>query len=132
MEKITIVDDDIELAETIAMVLKKEGYDVEIVDNLGDGRTAIRERRPDLVILDVMFPENLAGGFDLAREIRTASDTKDLPVILLTAVNQEFPMDFSSGDIDENWIPVQDFIEKPPTIPDLLDKIKQLIADRSA
>ncbi len=128
MAKILIVDDDLELAAMLSDVLRSEGYDVDTKDTLNDGRLALQTALPDLLILDIMFPENPAGGFDLAREIRGADTTKHLPVILLTAVNQELPMDFSAEDIDDEWMPVQDFMEKPPGIPELLDKIRAQLA----
>ena len=86
------------------------------------------EEKPDLLILDVMFPENPAVGFDLAREIRQTDRIKDLPIILLTAINQEFPMDFSSKDIDQEWMPVEDFAEKPVDIKEMLDKVKKILS----
>ena len=46
---------------------------------------------------------------------------------MLTGVNQEFPMDFSADDIDPDWIPVQDFVDKSVEIPELLEKINGLL-----
>ncbi|MBT3275162.1 MAG: response regulator transcription factor [Spirochaetales bacterium] len=127
MNKILLVDDDVELAAGLASVLSSEGYEVETRETLDDARQALFGDPPDLLVLDVMFPENPAGGFDLARELRTNEKTKKLPVILLTAVNQELPMDFSAADIDDEWMPVQDFLEKPPAFPELIAKVKKLL-----
>ena len=127
MARIIIVDDDVELASSLAGVLTSEGYDVETIDNVAEGYERVVEVKPDLAILDIMFPEDPAAGFDLARRIRSEKSMKDLPVVLLTAVNQEHPMDFSANDIDDDWMPVQDFVEKPPNIPELLAKIKTLL-----
>ena len=127
MARIMIVDDDVELASSLAGVLKSEGYDVETTDNVADGYDRVVEVKPDLAILDIMFPEDPAAGFDLARRIRSEKSMSDIPVILLTAVNQELPMDFSAKDIDDDWMPVQDFVEKPPNIAELLEKIKKLL-----
>jgi len=129
MAKLLIIDDDIELASTLADVLESEGYEVDTADTVNDGWDMLKKDLPDLLILDIMFPENPAGGFDMARQIRADDDTKNLPVILLTAVNQELPTDFSARDIDDEWMPVQDFIEKPPGIPELLEKIRVLLQD---
>ena len=128
MARILIVDDDIELASTLSEVLKSQGHQVETRDTLDDGRNILGTDPPDLLILDIMFPENPAGGFDLAREIRASDATKSLPIILLTAVNQELPMDFSADDIDDEWMPVQDFMEKPPGISELLAKVDSLLS----
>ena len=127
MAKILFVDDDVDLGSTLSDVLRAEGFDVETIDTLNGAREALQAAPPDLLILDVMFPENLSGGFDLAREICESEATRHLPIILLTAVNQELPMDFSAGDIDGEWMPVQDFIEKPVGIPELLEKVRNLI-----
>ena len=127
MANIRIIDDDEELAENIALVLKNEGHSVDILTDIENAAEKLIQNTPDLLILDVMFPENPAGGFDLARKLRETQETKDLPVILLTAVNQEFPMDFSAKDIDNTWMPVQDCIEKPVDIPQLITKISNLL-----
>jgi DNA-binding response OmpR family regulator len=127
MAKIIIIDDDLDLAEDLALLLKNAGHDTSTLDETEGAVELILKEKPDLVILDVMFPENPAGGFDLAREIRNTEEIKDLPVILLTAINQEFPMDFSSQDIDPEWMPVQDFLEKPVAPDVLLKKVDELL-----
>ena len=129
MARIEIIDDDVELAENFSLVLKKEGHTVSIRDQAEGALEELLQNKPDLLILDVMFPENPAGGFDLARKIKQTEEIKDLPVILLTAINQEFPMDFSARDIDQDWMPVQDFVEKPVNIPDLIEKVNKMLAE---
>ena len=127
MAVIRIVDDDLEFAEGLSARLKGEGHAVTTRDHVEGLVEELAGNKPDLVILDVMFPDNPAAGFDMARLIREDPETKDIPVILLTGVNQEFPMDFSAEDIDPEWMPVQDFVEKPPDIKDLLKKIDRLL-----
>ena len=70
MNKIMIVDDDVELAENTAELLRKQGYDVSTQNTTEDAVQRIAETKPHLVILDVMFPDNPVAGFDLARQIR--------------------------------------------------------------
>jgi len=124
MAIIKIIDDDTEFMENLSLILRKEGYEVSTRDSIEGAVEELAEEMPDLLILDVIFPENPAAGFDLARNIRERKDLKKLPVILLTAVNQELPMDFSSKDIDPEWMPVEDFVEKPVNFEELLGKIK--------
>ena len=131
MARIKIIDDDVELAENLSLILEKEGYTVSTLDHTEGAVEDLVQSRPDLLILDVMFPENVAGGFDLARKIRQAPEIKDLPVILLTEVNQNFPTDFSADDIDPDWMPVQDFLEKPVDIEALRKKIDHLLQSSS-
>jgi DNA-binding response OmpR family regulator len=127
MAKITVVDDDTEFAENVSQLLRNEGFSVNLYYDIEGMIDELIRNMPDLLILDVMFPENPSGGFDLAREIRKTERIKNLPIILLTAINQEFPMDFSSKDIDPAWMPVQDFVEKPVQMGELVTKIKKLL-----
>ena len=127
MARIRIIDDDVELAENTALILQQGGHTVSMADTTDGAAEDLLADKPDLLILDVMFPEKPSAGFDLAREIRTHEGLTDLPIILLTGINQEFPMDFSADDIDPSWLPVQDFVEKPVTAQDLLAKVAKLL-----
>ena len=126
MAKIMIIDDDVELSANLGLMLEKENHVIKILDQTEGAIEILQQETPDLLILDVMFPENPVAGFDFARKVKQNEDLKKLPIIFLTGINQEFPMDFSPGDIDPEWFPVQDFVEKPPDINMLLKKINQI------
>lgn len=113
MARIKVIDDDVDFASDVSGLLTGVGHEVTVLDTTDGAVKALLEERPDLLVLDVMFPDNAAGGFDLARSIRMHREIRKLPIILLTGMNQEFPMDFSAEDIDPDWMPVQDFVEKP-------------------
>jgi DNA-binding response OmpR family regulator len=132
MAAIRIIDDDVEFAQSVAVFLQNEGHSVSIHDDTEGMAEEMVKNKPDLLILDVMFPENPAAGFDLARKIRATEEIKDLPIIMLTGVNQEFPMDFSSQDIDPDWMPVQEFLEKPIDMKELVANIEKLLAGSNA
>ena len=127
MARIMIIDDDVELVEQTAASIREKGHIVTTVYATEEALRRMAEDRPDIVILDVMFPDNPVSGFDLARRIRLTKAYKSLPIILLTNVNQHFPMEFSAKDIDPNWMPVQDFMEKPVKLSALLAKVEQLL-----
>jgi DNA-binding response OmpR family regulator len=127
MTKIKLVDDDLEITENIMSILKSEGFYAEAYSELKGAIEFIKDGVPDLIILDVMFPENPAGGLDLARELRTHDELLKIPVILFTNINQELPMGFSQDDIDDEWMPVQAFMEKPINPGELIDKIRALL-----
>src|SRR3990167_3195460 len=89
MKKIYIIDDDRNIVEAMSIVLKANGYDVaaqydeeNVVENL-------IVQKPDLVILDVIFPENPSAGFDIARQIRSNKATASIPIIMLSAINDK-------------------------------------------
>jgi DNA-binding response OmpR family regulator len=133
MSYLLIVDDDEDFATAVATVLRSSGHDVRIESELSAAIRTMTERRPDLVVLDVMFPENSTGGFEIARQMRWNHDTlKDVPILMLTAVNTRFPLGFSSKDIDEDWLPVTDFLEKPVDLDVLAERVADLKNHRSA
>jgi CheY-like chemotaxis protein len=122
-----IIDDDPEMIENVTAVLGYDDVKIESHDAVTGAVEAIEKAEPDLLILDVMFPENPAGGFDVARAVRNVERLKTLPIILLTAINQEFPMDWSSEDIDEEWMPVQKLMEKPVKLAELRSAVDELL-----
>ncbi len=128
MAKIMIIDDDTDLLENLAASLSAQGMSVTTRDTVDDAIGEIVAERPDVLVLDVMFPENPSGGFDLARKVRKTEQIARTPIVLLTAVNQEFPTDFSRNDIDEEWFPVQDLLEKPVDVKKLLERLTELLS----
>lgn len=129
MSKIYIIDDDRNIVESMSIVLKKNGYEVvsqyteeNVVDNLLNSK-------PDMVILDVMFPQNVSAGFDIAREIKKDKRVSHIPIIMLSAINEKgvYSGTFSNTDRDNSWLPVDDFVEKPIKPDQLLEKVKNII-----
>jgi len=126
MAYLLIVDDDMEFASAVSTVLRGQGYEVGIETDCARTIGRIGERRPDVVILDVMFPENDKAGFEMARSIRRTYGK--LPVLLLTAVNQSFPLGFGRNDLDSTWLPAMDFVEKPVDFSLLSRKVSDILA----
>jgi DNA-binding response OmpR family regulator len=128
MAYIMIVDDDEDLAEAFAKVLRDARHEVEIEVETRQALERMNRRPPDLVVLDVMFPENSSAGFELARDMRRGhGKLGDIPILMLTAVNSKFPTGFSARDIDEDWLPVTDFVEKPVDLDVLVNKVSALL-----
>jgi CheY-like chemotaxis protein len=86
---VLIVDDDPDLVETVCMMLENKGYEVGKAYDGVEGEEAIKERQPDLLVLDVMMPRK--DGYQLCAELKADSATRDIPVILLTAVGEAVP-----------------------------------------
>jgi len=127
MAYILIVDDDVDFASAACMVCESAGHEVVTVHTPAEALTKVEERRPDAILMDVMFPEDPSGGFNLARKMQRQFGK--LPILMLTAVNQQFPLGFSNQDIDPAWLPVTEFVEKPVEFPVLLEKLTQLLAN---
>ena len=129
MAYLLIVDDDQDFASDVATVCQSAGYEVTLAHTPEQAVNRIADRQPDGILLDVMFPEDPSGGFQLARDIQRRFGY--IPILLLTAVNQQFPLGFSKKDIDPRWLPVMDFVEKPVDFPLLLERVAQLLAKQA-
>lgn len=128
MAYLLIVDDDEDFALANATVLQSAGHEVTIETSPQNALKVMQRRRPDLIILDVMFPEDASAGFTLSRNIRHFSDEfKNVPILMLTAVNSRFPLGFSARDVDDEWLPVTDFLEKPIDLDVLLKRVATLL-----
>jgi DNA-binding response OmpR family regulator len=132
MAYILIIDDDPDIANASAKVLQSEGHEVEMVLVPEDAEQSIEKRRPDLIVLDVMFPGNASGGFEFARWLANKSkEAKQppIPVVMASAINQKVPFGFSNSDIDDAWLPVSEFMEKPIDFEILKSKVRFLLAN---
>lgn len=79
-QRILVVDDDPSLAEMLTIVLRGEGFDTAVIGDGTQALTAVRELRPDLVLLDLMLPG--MNGIDVCRVLRADSG---VPIVMLTA-----------------------------------------------
>ncbi len=132
MAYVMIVDDDQDFAETIAIVIKREGHEVQMKYDTESAFESMKSKTPDLVLLDVMFPEDSSAGFELARVMRQENEElKMVPILMLTAINAKFPLGFGPNDIDSEWMPVTDFLEKPVDFDVLRDKVAKLLSQKS-
>jgi two-component system alkaline phosphatase synthesis response regulator PhoP len=120
-KKVLLVDDEKEFVEVTRVLLESNGFEVVTAYDGAGGQTQATAERPDLIVLDVMM-ETKTAGFDVARWLRTNEETKEIPIIMLTAVNQEVPWRFEPDDI---WLPVDVFLDKPVSPERLLAEAKK-------
>ena len=86
-KQILIVEDERPIREMIAFGLKRAGFDVREAEDCRTARAALADRRPDLVLIDWMLPDN--SGLELTRSLKRERETRDMPVIMLTARAEE-------------------------------------------
>jgi len=127
-KNILLVDDDADFLTATKLVLEESGYCVTTALSAKECLNKLKEKKPDLIILDVMM-ETDHSGFDLCRELKRDSDTKEIPILMLTAVDQKYPLNFASAAGDESWLPVEDFIDKPVEAGVLIERVKKLLRD---
>src|SRR6267378_1174908 len=85
--RILVVEDEEALTTLLRYNLDAEGYEVETVARGDDADTRLKERIPDLIVLDWMLPG--LSGIELCRRLRARPETKSLPIIMLTARGEE-------------------------------------------
>lgn len=128
--KILLVDDDPDLVEAIRLVLEGHGYECVHASNGARALEAIPKEKPDLMVLDVMM-DDLTEGFHVAYRVRKPEAGLEpfarMPIIMLTAIGQRTGMRFDL-QTDGDYLPVEEFLEKPIQPKELLAKIEHLLS----
>ncbi len=114
-EKILIIDDDDDQVLAMRLPLQAAGYQVLRAANSDAGLQKVKEVNPDLIILDVMMDTTTAG-FQVSLALRNPDPGsefaayKNIPILMLTAIHTTTPLRFAP---DADYLPVDEFIEKP-------------------
>ena len=114
-----IVEDDENIREIEAIALKNSNYLVKSFAQASEFYRAMDDILPDLVLLDVMLPDE--SGYEIVKRLRSQSQTRHLPVIMVTAKTSE--MDMVKG-LDDG---ADDYIKKPFSVMELLSRVKALL-----
>ncbi len=119
MARILVVEDEADIQEVLAYNLKREGHDVTVTSTSKDGLRLARERRPDLVLLDLMLPDG--SGMDLCKALRREQATKGVRIVMLTAKGEEIDrvLGFELG--------ADDYIVKPFSVRELLLRVSAVL-----
>ena len=102
---ILVVDDESDILELIQFNLEREGYSIIGCESGEEAIEHLQISRPDLIILDLMLPG--IDGYEVAKEVRSHSETKDIPIIMLTAKGEE------SDEVIGLELGADDYITKP-------------------
>lgn len=119
MALIYIVEDDESIREIESIALKNSNYIVSAFENAKEFYKKLDELVPDLILLDVMLPDE--SGYDIVRKLRKRPATQDVPIIMVTAKTTE--MDMIKG-LDGG---ADDYIKKPFSIMELITRVKALL-----
>jgi len=127
--KILLIDDDADFILINRTILEAQGYQVDAAGDAVSAMEKIKSWQPDLICLDVMMPTGTEG-FHLAYKIRQDPETKTIPILMITAIHDYSDFRFSTEDGE--FLPVDEFIEKPIRAEVLLKKVKELLGPRDS
>ena len=119
MALIYIVEDDESIREIETIALKNSGHDVIAFEKATEFYKKIQEILPDLLLLDIMLPDE--NGNEIVRKLRNRVETRNLPIIMVTAKTTE--MDMIKG-LDNG---ADDYIKKPFSVMELITRVKALL-----
>ena len=123
MTRILVVDDDPDFVEITRTILEAKGYDVQTASSGAQALPAMRESKPDLVLLDVMM-SSVLDGVNLSHAMHADPALRQVPIIMISSIAESpeagmFPTD--------EYIPIDAWITKPVQPDDLLRKVAQFL-----
>jgi DNA-binding response OmpR family regulator len=119
-KKILLVDDEVDLVETIRFSLENEGYNVLVSYDGEDALNQARKENPDLILLDLMLPK--LDGYKVCRLLKFDERYKHIPILMLTAKTQE------KDKLLGKETGADEYITKPFDIDKLLGKVKSYLS----
>lgn len=127
-KKVLTVDDEYQVREFVSTVVEEEGYVPLQAENGEEAMEIIREKRPDLIILDVLMPKK--SGIKLYRELKTTESLKDIPVLIYSGIARRTFLRSQSAlsEFGGESIPQPDgYIEKPAKPASLVKILKKFL-----
>ena len=128
--KILIIDDDPDFAETTQAMLESADYEVHMAEDGRKGLDMVIQEEPDLIILDIMM-ESMFEGFSVISTLRGTPeyvDYRDIPVIMVSAVRQEYGSRFSLPEGGEH-LQGDVYMDKPVKAKELLETVSRLLEE---
>ena len=122
-QKVLVADDEIHIVYVVAIKLRNNGYEVITA---GDGAQAFElvcEEKPDIIVTDFQMP--VMTGLELVEKLRQCDETKDIPVIMLTA------RDFAIEEEQKQDLQISEFLSKPFSPKELLRSIQDILYQRA-
>jgi two-component system alkaline phosphatase synthesis response regulator PhoP len=122
--KILLVDDDRDFVEATKIVLESAPYDVSVAYNGDEALRKVKEVEPDLIILDIIMPEQ--HGFKVCEALKSDPELSEIPVIMLTSLSQQMgETAFSLSD--GMMLEADDYVDKPVAPEELLRRVKKFL-----
>jgi len=130
-KNILVVEDDLHMRIFITTVLETSSYNATASKDGQEGIRKEKEDRPDLIILDVMMPEE--GGVPMYRQLKTDNQCKNIPVVMLSGVESKtcrHALKMMSIGLRDPLPAPEAYVEKPPKAEKLLNIVQKLLAGK--
>jgi two-component system alkaline phosphatase synthesis response regulator PhoP len=121
-KKVLVVDDEIHIVHVVAIKLRNNGYDVVSADNGAKALELARTEKPDIIVTDFQMP--IMTGLELTEKLRQHEETKDIPVIMLTARS------FAISKEQQDQLQISGCLSKPFSPKELLGNIEDILYQR--
>ncbi len=118
-ERILVVEDESDLREVLSYNLSREGFHVLAARDGGEGIRTAREKKPDLILLDLMLPD--VDGLEVCRRVRQDSSIAGTPIIMVTAKGEETDVVLGLG------VGADDYVAKPFSVKELIARVKAVL-----
>ncbi len=125
--KILLVDDDPDFVEATRIVLESAPYDVTVAYNGDEALQKVSEVNPDLIILDIIMPEQ--DGFKVCEALKSDPELSKIPVIMLTSLSQRMG-ETAFSVTDGMMLEAEDYVDKPITPDQLLKRVAKFLERR--
>ena len=118
-KKVLVVDDEIHIVHVVAIKLRNNGYEVISAENGARGFELACKEKPDIIVTDFQMP--VMTGLELVEKLRQNEQTRDIPVIMLTARG------FAVEDLTKSELQISEFLSKPFSPKELLRSIDDIL-----
>jgi len=122
--KIVYIEDDSEMIDLVSLILNRQGYQVSGANGGRAGLDLVKRNSPDLILLDLMMPD--IDGWDVYQQLRSNEETRDIPVIVITAKSQMI-----DRVLGLHIAKVDDYISKPFKPVELIESVTRILNRKS-
>lgn len=125
-KKILIVDDERDVTVYLTEVLEDSRFDLHTAMDAETGLNMVKKVHPDLICLDIMMPGE--SGLSMYTKLRRTKEFRDIPVIIISGVEQAGEFDFRKFVDDERIPPPECYLEKPIDVAEFVNGVERLLS----
>jgi len=126
-EHILIIDDDPDVREALKLILEPAGYRLTSCATGPEGRVAVREVNPDVIMLDIMLA-TVSEGLHVSYEFKKDEAVANIPIIMISSISETVGIDYEK-EVGSDYVPAEFFLSKPLDAKRVLETVSQALAD---